>query len=352
MTGTGFRAGAFAILKSIVYIGMLAALFTSCTPEHTSEVLSEDEPYALDYPDYFPDLDIPEDNTPTEARVELGKRLFFDTRLSRTNTVSCASCHLPELAFSDQVAISAGVDGRLGERNAPTLANVGFQPRFNSDGGVPSLELQALVPIHDENELDFSNLELIERLNADPQIVRLSEIAYRRPFDTYVLTRALATYQRTLVSADSKYDRVLRGEDSFSESEQHGFDLFQSEATECSSCHSDALQRDDAYHNIGLYIEYEDPGRRLVTGDPEDEGAFKTPSLRNITETAPYMHDGSMATLREALEFFNAGGAGHPLQDARIQPLGLSESDLDDLEAFLATLTDPVFLSNSDLIPE
>lgn len=338
------------VMRRIAFIGILLAL-ASCKPDHNAIYLSEDAPYELTLPDHFPEMDIPDDNALTQKRVELGQRLFFDTRLSRTGTVSCGSCHIQEEGFADVSPFSFGVDGIIGPRNAPSLGNIGFHPRLNGDGGVPNLELQVLVPLHDEREMDFNNLELVELLQNDVLYQRLSKIAYDRPLDTYVITRALAAFERTLISGNSKYDRVLQGLEEFSPEEQNGYNLFTSEATQCSSCHSGILLSDFDYANIGLYLDYQDLGRQLVTADPADGGAFKTPPLRNVAVTEPYMHDGSLATLSEVLAHFNGGGAGHPNQDPRIQPLGLTPAELSDLEAFLNTLTDSDFLVNPEYFP-
>ena len=175
---------------------------------------------------------------------------------------------------------------------------------------------------------------------------RLSEVAYGRDFDSFVITRALAAFQRTLISGNSKYDRVQLGLDTFTAEEQAGLDLFTSEATQCASCHSGVFQTNFEYANVGLYEDYPDLGRQLVTTNPEDGGKFKTPSLRNVALTAPYMHDGSLATLEEVIAHFNAGGVGHPNQDARIQPLGLDAAQQGQLLAFLYTLTDSTFTTN------
>ena len=317
-----------------------------CKPEHQSLLLPVDSVVSVDIPAHFLPLPVPETNTLTESRIDLGRRLFFDTRLSRTGTVSCASCHIPTRAFSDVTPVSFGVDGLAGERNAPSLGNVGYAHALNADGGVPSLELQVLVPLHNEDELDFNDPEAVAALGQDPVYQRLSEVAYGRSFDNFVITRALATFQRTLISGDAKYDRVQLGLDVFAPEEQAGFDLFNSEITQCASCHSGVLQTDYAYANVGLYTDYADPGRQLVSTNPEDLGKFKTPSLRNVALTQPYMHDGSLATLEEVITHFNNGGVGHPNQDQRIQPLGLNATQQGQLIAFLHTLTDSTFLTN------
>lgn len=317
-----------------------------CKPDHQSLALPVDRAVDVAVPDHFPALAVPQANALTEKRITLGRRLFFDTRLSRTGTVSCSSCHLPAQAFADVTAVSFGVDGMAGDRNAPSLGNVGYAPALNADGGVPSLELQVLVPLHDENELDFNDPEAVAALGQDPVYTRLSEVAYGRDFDNFVITRALAAFQRTLISGNSKYDRVQLGLDTFSEEEQAGLDLFTSETTQCASCHSGVFQTDFDYANVGLYADYPDLGRQLVTTNSEDGGKFKTPSLRNVALTAPYMHDGSLATLGEVIAHFNAGGVGHPNQDPRIQPLGLDAAQQGQLLAFLHTLSDSTFLAN------
>lgn len=300
----------------------------------------EDRPVALDLPDWIDLPEFPEDNTLTEQRIELGRRLFFDRSLSRNRTVSCATCHKPELAFSDGQPKSIGIDGREALRNSPSLFNVAWLDHIFSDGGSPNLELQVLAPIDDENEMDADLDVVLDRLRRNPLYVELAEVAYQRSLDAYVLTRALAAYQRSLVSLDSRFDRYYYEGDStaLSLSEQRGLHLFLSDRTQCSSCHQLPLFTDGSFRNTGLYLEYADEGRKRVTLQYEDEGKFRVPSLRNVARTAPYMHDGSRADLTAVIEHYDQGGAGHFLQDFAVKPLALSPTEKADLIAFLGSL--------------
>lgn len=300
-----------------------------------------DGPYQLELPPGFPPLPDNSAYPMTEASVALGRALFFDPRLSRDGTVACASCHFPDRAFSDTVAISVGIEGRLGMRNAAPLFNLAWHPAFFRDGGVPTLEQLAIAPIHDPNEMDFSIQLAAERLMNEDPYARLSQLAYGEPFSAFYLVRALASYQRTLISGWSRYDRFRQGESSaLTEQEQRGLALFNSEQLNCSSCHSGFDLTDHQYHNIGLYTLSPDPGRERITLDPMDQGRFKTPSLRNVALTAPYMHDGTLQTLEQVLEHFAIGGEAAPNKSPQITGFSLTEQEQEDLIAFLHALTD------------
>lgn len=261
--------------------------------------------------------------------------------MSVDNSISCASCHLPSLAFSDDKAFTAGVENRPGVRNVPTLANVAYHPYFTREGGVPTLEMQILVPIQEHNEFDFNIVLLAERLAADPTYVEMSQSAYEREPDPFAITRSLATFERSLLSGGSRYDS-----NSLSEKEEVGKELFFNEKTNCSQCHSGFNFTNYAFGNNGLYENYPDIGRFRFTNDSTDLALFKIPTLRNIEMTSPYMHDGSIATIEEVVEHYNSGGKEHQNQSEFIKPLSLSESEKENLVAFLKSLTDQSFLEN------
>lgn len=322
----------------------LVILVGACQPEHTSPLV--ETPYELTIPRGFPYPDVPEDNTLTTARVALGKRLFFDPALSRNLSVSCASCHKQELAFADDQAVSPGVDGQLGFRNSPTLANLAYLQEVNKDGGVPKLDLHALVPIEDHAELDFNILGLADRLNADPTYEADFLKAYDDAANPFTITRALGAFLRTLISGNSTYDQYLAGNTSLNAEALAGEALFFSERTNCGSCHTGFNFTDNSFRNNGLYADYEDTGRQRVTILAEDVGKFRVPTLRNINLTRPYMHDGSLPDLAAVLEHYNKGGKDHPNQDPRIRPLHLTDEEQQQIIAFLHTLTDATFLTN------
>lgn len=308
----------------------------------------QDEPYYLAIPAGFTDPNIPEDNQLTQLRVQLGKKLFFDPSLSRDGSISCGSCHLQEFAFSDGRSLSIGVDGRPGKRNAPVLTNLAWHDRLLADGGVPSIELQVLVPLHDEFEMASNILDLSDQLNQIEEYRNLANAAYDRDIDPFVITRAIAAFERTLISGNSRYDQFIQGnQNALTETERAGMDLFFSDRTSCSSCHGGFLFADNEYHNIGLEEVYADIGRERITLNAEDNGKFKTPTLRNIALSAPYMHDGSIETLEEVLDHFNSGGLDHPVKDERVRNLDLTNEEIQSLISFLGALTDNEFIVNS-----
>lgn len=305
-------------------------------------------PELMETPKGFPAVEEPEGNGFTIARWELGKRLFFDPVMSVDSTVSCASCHQPELAFSDDVAFSPGVSQRPGVRNSPSLANVAYHPYFTREGGVPTLEMQVLVPIQEHNEFDFDIVLLSERLSVDSVYVKMAMGAYGRSPDPFAITRSLACFERSLLSGDSPYDRYTQQNqsDAMSAAARRGMDLFFSEKTNCSECHSGFNFSNYAFENNGLYEQYQDVGRFRLTGDEADRALFKVPSLRNVGLTAPYMHDGSLQTLNAVVEHYQSGGKNNPQKSPLIRPLGLTEPEMSDLVQFLESLTDETFVQN------
>lgn len=300
-----------------------------------------------DTPPHFPMVQEPEDNEFTQARWQLGKKLFFDPVMSVDSSISCATCHKPELAFTDNLAMTPGVEGRQGTRNVPSLANVAYHPYYTREGGVPTLEMQVLVPIQEHNEFGFNIIEISERLLKIPEYVDMSINAYGRVPDYFVITRAISCFERTLISGNSRYDQYFLGKkEVFSDQEVKGMNLFFSDRLSCSACHGGFDFTDYEFKNNGIHEVYDDPGRFRFTGDAKDVHLFKTPSLRNVSMTKPYMHDGSMATLGEVVDHYNKGGKGHDQQDNLIRPLNLTEEEKRALIAFLETLTDQSFITN------
>lgn len=302
----------------------------------------------MEIPKGFDEVRFPEDNTFTNARWKLGKKLFYDPIMSLDSSISCVSCHSSELAFSDDVSFSLGVRDRLGTRNAPTLANVAYNPYFTREGGVPTLEMQILVPIQEHNEFDFNIVLLAERLKADSSYIKMSRDAYNREPDAFVITRSLACFERSLISGYSRYDQYHNygDQDALTQREINGMDLFFSDKTNCFRCHGGFNFTNYSFENNGLYEEYDDVGRFRFTGHDEDLARFKVPSLRNIELTAPYMHDGSIESLTEIIEHYNSGGKNHPHKSSLIQPLNLTKNEKEELLAFLLSLTDDSFVEN------
>ena len=325
---------------------ILLVLLLACQKEKQEPALPEP---LLAVPPGFPDPVFPADNELTPARWALGKKLFYDPVLSRDSTLSCASCHHAAKAFSDTVAFSPGVGGLPGTRNAPTLANVAYQPYYLREGGVPTLEMQILVPIQEHNEFDFNILLIAGRLKRDTAYVRMSREAYDREPDAFVITRSIACFERTFVSGQSRYDQYFfQGKTSaLTAAEKRGMDLFFSEKTNCSQCHSGFNFTNYAFENNGLYADYPDPGRFRLTELEGDRARFKVATLRNVALTAPYMHDGSLQTLEAVVEHYNSGGQPHQNKSSLVRPLGLSAGEKADLLAFLRSLTDEPFVNNS-----
>ena len=302
-------------------------------------------------PEGFPPIEFPADNAFTKERWLLGKALFYEKQLSLDSSVSCASCHSQQFGFSDNVALSKGFKQRLGNRNSPSIINVAYHPYFTREGGVPTLEMQVLVPIQEHNEFNNNILDIAKRLSSNQKLQDLSYLAYNRPLDFYVIPRALATFERSLISGNSKYDQYKKGTLSLSDEEQKGMNLFFSDRTNCSDCHSGFNFTNYQFENNGLYETYNDPGRKRLTGLDSDLAKFKVPSLRNIEVTAPYMYDGSLPDLEAVLNHYNSGGKQHPNKSENIQNLQLNQEEKKQIIAFLKTLTDVSFLNQSIFQP-
>lgn len=286
------------------------------------------------------------------AEAELGKRLFFDPILSKDYTVSCASCHKPEYAFADTSAVSVGVQGRVGTRNTPTVMNVLLRRPFFWDGRSTTLEDQALLPIANHNEMDLPLEEAVQRLRSSPVYSEyFTNIFHSQPSEE-LLAAALAAFERTLETSNSSFDQWQMFDDAsaVSAAAKRGFALFNTKAR-CVTCHFNADFTKNEFRNIGLFnARYlNDSGRVLITGDTQDLGKFKTPTLRNIALTAPYMHNGVFKSLEEVIEFYNDPQKIVPDAINRdtllAKPLGLTAAEKSDLKAFLMSLTDRRFLT-------
>jgi cytochrome c peroxidase len=367
----------------------LPVALTACGGD---EMLGPDGPdvfttgdYAWNLPEAFPPPRVPGDETMSRAAVELGRHLFYDRRLSRDQNQSCASCHRQSLAFTDGAALARGSTGELHPRNSMSLANVGYQPVLNwANPNERDLAHQSLTPLFGESPVELGmggrEGELLERLRAEITYQQLFPVAFPdspEPISVENLTKALAAFQRTLISGDSPVDRYRRGDRSaLSESARRGQALFFSERLECFHCHGGLgftgtfdfegkSAPEIEYHNNGLYnidgeggYPSQNTGLYEFTLRPEDMGRFKAPTLRNIELTAPYMHDGSIATLEEVIDHYAAGGrtiaagpyAGvgseNPNKSGFVKGFALDASEREDLLAFLRALTDSSFITN------
>jgi cytochrome c peroxidase len=297
-------------------------------------------------------VSIPPDNPPTAETIALGRRLFYDPRLSVDNTVSCASCHSPTLAFTDGKQLPEGVRRQKGRRNAPSLLNAAYHEDLFWDGRSPSLEAQAQEPVKNPLEMAHTLQGVAESLAANPSY----RVAFERAFGPGPITydevgKAIASFERTLLCGNSPFDRYFYGHDpsALSESAKRGSEIFRNPAEgNCATCHTIgekyALFSDSKFHNdsVGPTSNNDDPvdlGHYLITRIEADKGAFKTPSLRNVALTAPYFHDGSRATLQDVIGFYIRGGNPVRHRDKEIHSIWLSGQDRADLEAFLESLT-------------
>ena len=310
-------------------------------------------PYRFTMSGSFPLPDLPRDNPLIDERVALGKALFHEGALSRDGSISCASCHQSDAAFSDPRRISTGIEGRSGTRNAMPLFNLAWKSSFFWDGRAPSLRTQALMPITDHAEMDESLHRVCAKLAADSSYPPLFAAAFGTPgIDAAKIGLALEQFLLTLTSYDAKFDRALRGKATFSDDEKRGFELFMTEydprtgqlGADCFHCHGGPLFSDHQFHNNGLAADDSDSGRQRVTGLETDRGKFSTPSLRNLNRTAPYMHDGRFATLEETVAHYSSGVHRSATLDPNLAKhpeggLQLSPEDQRALVAFLKTLT-------------
>lgn len=309
--------------------------------------------YVVKVPQHFPEMPIPQDNPMTAEKVELGRKLFYDPRLSSNNQIACASCHKQEFAFSDGgKAVSEGVEGRKGSRNAPGLANVGYRKSLFWEGGAPRLEMQAVGPITAHDEMNMDPPVLVEKLKAIPEYAQAFKQNFPDGLSMLNITKAISAFERTLVSSDSPWDRYREGDQgAMSPAALRGMDLFFSEKADCFHCHIGHNFTNEDVANNGLYTVYPDIGLARISNKDEDVGKFKTPSLRNVELTAPYMHDGSIKTLREVVKHYNDGGQPNLNADPLMRPLGLSEQEIDDLVEFMKALTDKSFTRDPRFAP-
>ncbi len=309
----------------------------------------------------FTGVAIPQANPQTPAKIELGKKLFFDRRLSGDGTMSCATCHIPDLAFTDGQEISLSYPTTRNWRNSPTLVNIGLFKNLFYDGRATSLEDQALFPIMSAFEMNLNLDYLEEKIRVVPEYAQSFREVFAGDVSKERIAMALASYQRSLVSVNAPIDRYLKGDSSaLSPAAQKGYRIFTGKG-KCTECHDGALLSDDKFHALNIpenpehmndpritstrrfvakvyhYPDYstlnEDPGRYLITKDKKDWKAFRTSTLREVAKTAPYMHNGIFATLDEVIEFFNQGGGKG---NTALKPLGLTADEMAVLKAFLA----------------
>ncbi|MEN5232824.1 cytochrome-c peroxidase [Sphingobacterium faecium] len=340
-------------MKKIVGIIVLFILLLSCNKEDDKTSFSFDNPeLSLEIPAGFPILNNSlKNNWPTKYGVELGEKLFNEKKLSGNNSISCASCHHRANAFADHNPRALGIYGRIGLRNTPPIQNMAFMQFYNWDGNVLQLEKQPLVPIITHEEMNSSIVEVIGKISQDISYQELFKKAFG---DEYItpdrIYRSIAQYAYTLISANSKYDQVMRNKDEkFTKSEARGYQIFKQK---CESCHSTELFTDQSFRNVGfpLHSSSEEAGRARVTGMLSDYMSFRVPSLRNIEYTAPYGSFGQFATLIEVLDYFDKGVRDTENLDPILKENGnripLTDHEKQDIISFLKTLSDPDFLGS------
>ena len=349
--------------KYFLLLLLFSILFVSCSnKDNTTEEEYTPIPYTLEVPELFQQKLIapliPTNNPLTEEGIALGKKLFFDKKLSKDNTQSCASCHNPRNSFTDSLRFSPGVDGVPGSRNSMPLFNLAwnFNDKFAWDGKELSLERQALEPVRNPIEMHNSWPNVALKLQQDQEYPSMFLNAFgTEKIDSTLVTKAIAQFERTLISGNTKFDQYLLGNTSLSQQELNGFTIFMSEDKgDCFHCHgsdNNPLWTDNDFHNNGLDTSFNDLGLGAVTGDPNDNGKFKSPSLRNLVYTAPYMHDGRFSTLEEVINHYSEGLQNSSTIDPLMKKVNqggvqLTPLEKADLKAFLITLTDDDFINN------
>lgn len=335
----------------------LFVVFVSCSSDDNYTDIPEDSLYEFEIPSNFPEFaqDISL-NYPTQNGVALGRKLFYDARLSKDNTVSCAFCHEQSSAFTHHGHdFSHGINNLIGFRNAPAVQNMAFQSEYFYDGASNSIQMLSIVPIHNPVEMDESLPAIAEKLKQDTQYVFLFKSAFENgQISSANILNALAQFMTIMISGDSKYDKYVRNEPggNLTSQELQGLNLFQ---TNCASCHSTDIFTDNSFRNNGLPINpnLNDVGREFVTGFEYDRYKFKVPSLRNVELTAPYMHDGRFGSLQSVLNFYVNGVQNTQNLDMLMQQhdslgIPLTQEEREAIIAFLKTLTDEKFISNPE----
>ena len=362
-------------MKSLIYLLLSAILIISCKKdlEHISgctdniainynpNAINDDgsciyfgtSPFTFETPSGFPTMNIPSNNPMTIEGVALGNKLFHDKILSGNGTQACASCHVQTSGFSDPNRFSTGIDGFIGNRNASAIINVGWNNELNWDGSAITLEEQAFEPITNSLEMHDTWENVENKLNSNEEYSTLFKNAFNIDYiDSNHVVMAIAQFERTLISGNSKFDKYLRGETQLTSSEFGGYAIFNSEKGDCFHCHGTQMFMDNLFHNNGLDLEpFTDIGLGKITNNNSDNGKFKTPTLRNIEFSAPYMHDGRFTSIEEVVEHYNSGGKYSTTIDPLMKKLGiglqLTNKEKKDLVAFLKTLSDTEFIDSN-----
>lgn len=357
-------------MKKLYFFVLIISIIGACKKDPSSESTSSFKatPYQFPSISNFRTVEIDPANLLTKEGVDLGHQLFFDTRLSKDFTISCSSCHLPEHGFSDSRQFSIGVDGTVGRRQGMSILNLAWSKQFFWDGRAANLREQALFPVADPTEMHLPWDEAVERLQAHPIYREKFKAAFGTDqISSALVTKALEQYVKALVVYNAPFDKYTRKEISLSESELRGYQIFNSETGDCFHCHSTPellVHPSKTFSNNGLDLVdnvngFKDNGLGEFTKNPNDNGNFKIPSLRNLDMTAPYMHDGRFKTLDEVINFYNEGPKMSPSLDPIMITeanrrllqfgrwgLGLTEQEKADLKAFLLTFSDSTYLKD------
>lgn len=355
-------------MRSGIVVLCCCLLFFSC--ENKKEVIPDPTAFSFDLPLHFSNVkySIPADNPLTNQGVELGRMLFYDKVLSRNNTISCASCHQQQFAFTDNLPLSIGINGKLGKRNSMSIVNLVFQDStFFWDGRARDLEHQTLFPIVDPVEMDENMENVVLKLkNTSVYPRKFKEAFGTENINSDLIFKALAQFERSIISTNSKFDQYIMGKVQLTAQEKNGFNLFKTHPEpsfglrggNCGDCHNTVnfIEQVANFRNNGLDATFTDEGRKIVTGKGFDAGKFRIPSLRNIALTAPYMHDGRFKTLEEVLDHYNE----HIQKSTTLDPLiiaasnkikgtslSLTQKEKEDIIAFLHTLTDQDLINNT-----
>jgi cytochrome c peroxidase len=331
--------------KNILFWCMLLVVVSGCQKEN--DEVPQASFQGLVVPSYFPPTHYQFINNPiTESGFELGRKLFYDKQLSVNNTISCGSCHAQVHGFADHgVPLSFGIYGREGKRNAPPIFNMAWHPTYMWDGGITHIEVMPLAPLLDTLEMGETVANILEKLQNDPSYPPLFEKAFgSTEINDQRMLWAFAQFMSMIVSNNSKYDQVKRGETTFTAIEQQGYALFQAK---CNSCHTEPLFTDFSYRNNGLDTEFTDLGRNRITQDPADLGKFKVPSLRNLEFTYPFMHDGRFSTINKVLDHYEEGVVASASLDPLLSSgIPLTDEERTAIKAFLYTLNDFTYIGD------
>jgi cytochrome c peroxidase len=319
-------------LASLLLATALAGLVLPWSPDALGQYLANGP---------LPPVPVPPDNPQTDAKIRLGAQLYFDTRLSADHTISCATCHDPKTGWANHHATDTGIRGQVGGRNSGTILDAAYMRVQFWDGRAASLEEQALGPIHNPIEMGETLENVVRKLGAIPGYKAQFNAVFGTGVTTAGIARAIAAFERTVVTGPAPYDRWLAGERSaMTPAAVRGMKLFNGKG-HCSPCHSGPAFSDQSYHNLGVGMDRKSPdlGREAISKDPRDRGRFKTPGLRNCALTAPYLHTGSEQTLADVVDFYDRGGTPNPNLDPLMLPLDLTSREKADLVEFLEALT-------------